>query len=184
MSGGAGAPAPWPWLLTYLAVLAFQRASELRLSARHTAALRARGAIEHGAALYPWIVALHVAWPLALIAEVAGAGARPFAWWPAALVALLAASALRIASMRALGELWTTRVLVLPDHPRVTRGVYRWLAHPAYAGVALELLAAPLLFGAWRTAIAASIVHATLLTLRVRDEERALTPPGPALPHA
>ncbi|HEY6572729.1 MAG TPA: isoprenylcysteine carboxylmethyltransferase family protein, partial [Candidatus Eisenbacteria bacterium] len=58
--------------------------------------------------------------------------------------------------------------------PRVRRGPYRFLAHPNYLGVVLELAAIPLLFGAWRTALAAGILNAILLAVRIRAEARAL----------
>ncbi len=54
------------------------------------------------------------------------------------------------------------------------RGVYRWLAHPNYLAVALEFVAAPLGFGAWRTALAASLGNALALAVRIPAEERAL----------
>ena len=175
MTTPAAGSAPWNWLGVYLVFMLAQRFYELAISARNERALRARGAIEHGAALYPWFVVLHALWPFGLIAEVARLGARPYPWWPVALVALLAAGALRVAAMTALGPMWTTRVWVVPgEHPLVRSGPYRWLRHPAYVAVTLELLAAPLMFGAWRTAIGAGAFNAVLLSLRIRDEERAL----------
>ena len=87
--------------------------------------------------------------------------------------------------MRALGERWTTRVLVVPGEPPVRHGIYRWLRHPNYLAVAIELIAAPLMFGAWRTAIAGSLANLILLGVRIRCEDRALAgaavEPPPAL---
>ena len=157
-----------------LAGVAAQRALELRLSARHEAALRARGAVEHGRRHFPLLVALHALWPLALALEVARGGARPGAGWPLWLLPLTAAECLRIAAMRALGERWTVRVWVLPGAPPLGRGPYRWLRHPNYVAVALELIAIPMLFGAWRTALAATLANALALALRIPVEERAL----------
>jgi len=62
--------------------------------------------------------------------------------------------------------------------PRVRRGPYRWCAHPGYLAVALELAALALLFGAWRTALAASAVNAVALALRIPAEARALREAG------
>jgi len=166
-------PAPVAALAAFLAALGLARAWELRIARRNARALRARGAVESGRAHFPWIVALHVLWPLGLVAEVA-AGARPGGTWWLWLALLLAAQALRAASMAALGERWTTRVLVVPGEPPLRRGIYRWLRHPNYLGVVLELAAGPLLFGAWRTALAASLANLALLVVRVRVEERAL----------
>ena len=41
----------------------------------------------------------------------------------------------------------------------------------------MELLAAPLIFGAWRTALVVSLLNAIALWIRIRCEERALTTP-------
>jgi methyltransferase len=130
--------------------------------------------VEWGRALHPWIVALHVAFPLALLSEVLQGGARPTSLWPLWLVMLALAEALRLWSMAALGELWTTRVLVVPGTARVRSGPYRWLAHPSYLAAALELAAAPLMFGAWRTALAFSLANLPLMIARARIEARAL----------
>jgi methyltransferase len=167
-------PIPVLALVLFLATLLGQRALELALSARHRRRLLARGAREQGREHYPLLVALHALFPLALIAEVVLLGARPGRWAPLWLVLWLAAQGLRYAAIRALGERWTTRVLVLPGEPLVRRGVYRWLRHPNYLAVVIELLAAPLMFGAWRTALGFSIANLLLLRVRVRCEERAL----------
>jgi methyltransferase len=161
-------------LAVYLGWLIAERSFELALSFRNTARLEARGAVEHGAAHYPWIVALHVLWPLALVLEFLWAGARPPAWWPLPLLLLVVAQGLRVAAMRALGDRWSTRILVVPGEPPVRSGLYRWIPHPNYAGVVIELMAAPFLFGAWRTAVAASVVNAALLAVRIHAEDRAL----------
>jgi methyltransferase len=63
---------------------------------------------------------------------------------------------------------------VLPGAPLVRRGPYRWLRHPNYVAVIVELASAPLMFGAWRTALAASALNLAALAIRVRVEERAL----------
>ena len=49
-----------------LGLVAAQRVAELFISRRHERALRARGAVEHGAAHYPFIVAVHAGWLAAL----------------------------------------------------------------------------------------------------------------------
>ncbi len=165
-------PPPTLALAAFLALLAVQRGAEVAQSAANSRRLRARGAVEHGRGHYPLLVALHVLWPLGLLAEVLGANSRPWRSWPLWLLLLLAAQGLRFAAMTALGERWSTRVLVLPGEPLLRRGPYRWLRHPSYVAVTLELVAAPLLFGAWRTALAASAVNLALLAVRVRVEER------------
>ena len=174
MSGGAAGPAPVGALAALLAYVAAQRVIELAISARHARRLIAAGAVEHGRAHFPLLVALHALWPLVLIAEVLAGDARPGPAWPVWLALFAGAQALRFASMAVLGERWTTRVLVLPGVALVHRGPYRWLRHPNYVAVVVELVAAPMILGAWRTALAASAVNLVALAIRVRVEERAL----------
>jgi len=120
--------------------------------------------------------------PLALMVEVVWGHARPPRFWPAPLAALVLAGTLRLWSIAALGELWTTRVLVPPGTRRVRRGPYRWLAHPSYVAAAVELAAAPLMFGAWRTALLLSLANLPLVMARVRAESHALEAAGPLSP--
>jgi methyltransferase len=164
---------PWGVFAGFLVVFTLQRISELLLSRRNLARVRARGARERGARHFPGFVLLHTAFPLALALEIR-AGATPGAGWPLWGVVWLVAQALRIASMRALGERWNARIVVVPGEPPVTRGIYRWLRHPNYLAVALEFIAAPLFFGAWVTALGGSAANAALLAVRIPEEERAL----------
>jgi methyltransferase len=167
------APVPWGALGAYLAIVALQRVGELALSARNRSRLAARGAREVSATHFSLFVLLHAGYPVALVAEIM-AGAQPPAYWPWALAVWLVAQALRIAAIAALGERWNVRIVVLPGEPPVSRGIYRWLRHPNYVAVALEFASAPLLFGAWRTLLAASLLNAVAMAVRIPAEERAL----------
>ncbi|HTP01572.1 MAG TPA: isoprenylcysteine carboxylmethyltransferase family protein [Anaerolineales bacterium] len=69
---------------------------------------------------------------------------------------------------------WTVRVMTIPGLPPVRGGIYRYLRHPNYLGVALEILAVPLLHSAYVTAIIFSLANMLLLTARIRAEDRAL----------
>jgi methyltransferase len=169
----AGAPSLWG-LALFLVVLAAQRLGELLHSARNTRRLLARGARECGADHFPLIVLVHVLFPLCLMAEVLILGARPDRFWALWLGLWLAAQTLRFAAVRALGERWSVRILVLPGAPLVRRGPYRFLRHPNYVAVFVELIAAPLMFGAWRTAVAITLLDLVALRVRIRAEEAAL----------
>ena len=124
---------------------------------------------------------VHVLFPLALIAEVLGLGVRPPGAWPLWLALFLAAQVLRVAAIRALGERWHVRIWVVPGMPLVRRGPYRFLRHPNYLVVVLELLAAPMMFGAWRTALAISALNLAALAIRIPAEERALAAAAPGV---
>jgi methyltransferase len=56
----------------------------------------------------------------------------------------------------------------------VRRGPYRYLKHPNYLVVAVEIALLPLVFGAWRIAVIYSALNAILLWHRIRVENRAL----------
>lgn len=157
-----------------IALLVAQRCFELTISARHERGLRARGAVEFRGRHFAGIVALHALFPLALILEIVGCDARPPAFWPALLLPLAVAAAMRAAAMVALGQRWHVRIWVIPGEPPIRRGIYRWLEHPNYLAVALEFAVLPLVFGAWRTALAASAINAALLARRIAIERRAL----------
>ena len=181
MNRGAMPTAPVTWgLALFMAVLLVERVVELAVSRRNTAALKAQGANEYGAGHFPLLVFIHALFPLGLVAEVVYAGARPGGLWPLWLLLLLGAQVLRASAIRALGRFWSVRVLVVPGAPRVQHGPYRFWRHPAYLAVTIELLAASLLFGAWRTALVFSILNAIALGIRIRAEESALRRDAPA----
>ena len=164
-------PAP---LVAFLAVIVLQRLGELVLSARNAQWMRARGGVERGREHFPWFVVLHTLYPIALAAEALARGGRPVAAWPLWLDLFVLAQALRLWAMRSLGAHWNVRVWVVPGTAPIRRGPYRWLRHPNYVAVIVELIAGPMLFGAWRTAIAFSVMNAVLLRARIRVEEAAL----------
>ena len=152
-----------------LALVTLERLFELWLAARNTRRLVARGAVEHGRGHYPLLVALHVAW---LVALWWLAPPRPVdGFWLAMLVLLILA---RIWVIATLGSRWTTRIIVLPDEPLVKRGPYRWLAHPNYVVVVGEIAVLPLVFGLWQVALVFSALNIALLWVRVRAENKAL----------
>ena len=161
-------------VVVFAALLVAQRLVELRISARHAALLLARGAVEHGREHYPLLVLVHTLLPLGMIAEAMFLGARPFPTWPLWALLFALAQVLRYAAIRALGTYWNVRVLVVPGAELVRGGPYRWFRHPNYVAVVIELFAAPMLFGAWRTALVVSALNAVALTLRIRCEEQAL----------
>jgi methyltransferase len=162
-------------VVLFAIALVAQRLVELRISARHAAVLRERGAVEQGRGHYPLLVLVHTLLPLGMIAEAWFLGARPGPWWPLWALLFALAQWLRYITIRALGTYWNVRVLVVPGAPLVRSGPYRWLRHPNYVAVVIELISAPMLFGAWRTSIVVTALNAVALTLRIRCEERALT---------
>jgi len=160
--------------LGFLLVLAIERGVELAVSARHARRLLARGGVEVGRGHYGPMVVFHGAFLVACAVEaVAHPAPAPLAAL-AALAGALLAQGLRWWAIATLGERWCTRVIVLRGAAPVTGGPYRFLRHPNYLAVVLEIACVPLAFGAWRTALAFSAGNAILLAVRIRAEEGAL----------
>jgi methyltransferase len=158
-----------------VAALAVQRLLELRLSQRHEARIRQQGGNEHAPEHFGAMKLLHTAWFGAMLGEVILLDRR---FKPSvaavAFVGLLMGQSLRYAAIRTLGPRWTVRIMTLPEAPPVTHGIYRYLRHPNYIGIALEIAAVPLLHNAYGTAVVFTAANAGLLFIRIRAEEEAL----------
>jgi len=177
-------PRPFPfWLAAYLAWTWGMRLFELALSARHTRRLRERGAREYGRDHFWIFVVLHALYPVMLVYEVVwlGTHAPPILVWILVEV-WLSAQVMRFAAIRTLGEFWNVRIWVLPGMQPIRTGFYEKLRHPNYIAVVLELISGPLMFGAWRTAIAASVLNAIALSIRIPVENRAIAEAAAAEP--
>ncbi|WP_088559546.1 isoprenylcysteine carboxyl methyltransferase family protein [Arboricoccus pini] len=153
-----------------LALVALQRLLELVLARRNTARLMASGGVEVGAGHYPLFVILHGGWLLAMLAFIPWSAPID---WRFFLVYLLL-QPLRVWVVASLGGRWTTRIIVLPGQRLVRQGPYRWLRHPNYLIVALELPLLPLSFGSLRLALIFGALNLMLLAWRCRVEDRAL----------
>lgn len=151
-------------------LVALQRLAELALSRRNVRRLVAAGGEERGAAHYPFLVALHAGWLLAIFVFVPAD--TPV--YPVPLGVFLLAQAARLWVIASLGRYWTTRVIDLPEAPLVRRGPYRWLRHPNYVVVVVELAALPLAFGIWTVAAAFTVANLYVLRLRLRVENAVL----------
>lgn len=155
------------WAL--LAFVTAQRGLELLWARRNERRLRARGAVEAGASHYPLIVLLHGAWLLAL--WIRGWN-RALVWpWVGLFVLLQFARAWVLLT---LGGRWTTRVLVVPGETLARKGPYRFLKHPNYLIVALEIPTVALAVGRVKLAVMFGIVNLAVLALRIRVEDQAL----------
>jgi len=135
----------------------------------------ARGGVEFGAGHYRWMVVAHAGFLASMLLEV---------WWfdapfvpplAAPMIALVGASmGLRYWVVATLGDRWNTRVVYVPGDPPIASGPFRLMRHPNYLAVIVELLALPLVHGAWFTALCFTAVNAAILKLRIALEEQAL----------
>jgi len=165
----------WPiWALIVFAYVIIQRLAELVYANANTRRLLAEGGREHGARHYPLFIVLHSGW-LAAIALFAAPTSAPD---KLLLGIFIASQAFRFWTLASIGRWWTTRIISAPHFPRVRRGPYRFIRHPNYALVVLEIAVLPLLLGAPAMAIIFSILNAVLLWWRIRIENDVLAERG------
>jgi methyltransferase len=162
--------------LCFVGLVVLERLVELLLSRRNLRRALARGGVEHGRGHYPAMVAFHALFLVAVASEALSHPAPPPAAALVAVAGVLLAEGLRWWAVAALGERWNTRIVVVPGEAPVTGGPYRFLRHPNYLAVVLEMACLPLAWGSWRTALAFSAGNALLLAVRIPEEERALGP--------
>lgn len=160
-----------------LAMLALERLNELRLSSRNAKKAFGRGATEVGHGQYRVMVVFHSLFFVACSIEVI-VWNRPFPGilGYGALIGALGAQVLRYWAIATLGDRWNTRIIVFPHLDPIRDGPYRYLRHPNYLAVMLEMTCVPLVHGCWITASIYTLGNAVLLTARVRTEELALGP--------
>jgi methyltransferase len=161
------------WYVLLIAAVAVERIAELVVSQRNLAWSRARGGVEFGAGHYPSMVALHTALLAGCLWEAAYRPFLPALGWPM-LAVVLAAQGLRWWCITTLGHQWNTRVVVVPDAVRITRGPYRFFSHPNYVAVVVEGIALPLVHTGWLTALVFTVLNAFVLRTRVGVENAAL----------
>jgi methyltransferase len=166
-------PGPTASLIVVVGVLLLMLV-ELQLSYFNERALRARGAVDPPGDPYRL---MRVAYPGAFVAMgLEGAthhGLNRDAVL-AGLILLGLAKLLKFWVMGTLRDRWTFKVLVPKDVPVVTGGPYRFVNHPNYVAVLLELAAVALALSAPVTGVASVLLFAWILRRRIAVEDRAL----------
>ena len=162
------------YLVLLLGVAAL-RLVELRISRLHQQQMTARGARKIVDPKFRWMVLVHSAVLLGAACEVVFLK-RPLIPWLGAMMFLLflAANAVRWWVIRTMGQHWNVQVVDSTQLGVVTAGPFRYVRHPNYAAVFMEMLALPLVHTAWITALAGTLAHAVVLAQRLSAEERVL----------
>ena len=165
---------PSPWYLMLLAGFAALRIGELVFSTQHQIRLYAEGATKLQEPFYPLMVTVHFGLFVGSALEVIFSR-RPFISWLGGLMLVLLALCLvgRIWVWRSLGEQWNVQI-VTTARPIVDSGPYRYVRHPNYTIVIIEMFALPLVHSAYVTALVCSVANAFVLRERIRHEEAVL----------
>lgn len=162
------------WYFLLLASLALLRMIELRVSRRHQERLLAENGRLIVEPVYPVMVAVHTMLFFGSAAEVwwLERAFLPLLGW--AMMFLLAVCLIgRIWVWRSLGEQWSAHV-VASTRPIVDTGPYRYVRHPNYAIVIVEMFVIPLIHTAYLTALICSTLNAYVLRSRIHMEEASL----------
>ncbi len=161
--------------LALLIAVALLRGVELVISRRHQRGLEAQGISRASEPHYRWMVLLHAGILIGAALEVLVLN-RPFIPLLAISMGILfvLANALRWWVIRTLGTHWNVQVMDSVSLGVITTGPFRFVRHPNYAAVFVELAALPLIHTAWITALVGSAGHVWVLSRRLAVEETVL----------
>jgi protein-S-isoprenylcysteine O-methyltransferase Ste14 len=81
---------------------------------------------------------------------------------------------LRLSAIRRLGRFWSLQVEIRQEHCLVREGAYRFVRHPAYSAIIVEVLMIPVVANAWWSLALAVVTLVPLLVMRIRREEEAM----------
>ncbi|WP_198391062.1 methyltransferase family protein [Burkholderia ubonensis] len=95
-------------------------------------------------------------------------------WMPVLPVLFFFGVALRIVAIRALGKFYSHKVRTLTDHRIVQTGPYRWIRHPAYAGMLIAHASFVAFFLNGYSVAAFVIMLLPSIVVRIRCEEQVL----------
>lgn len=165
-------------VIAYLGLLlavGLQRLWELHVTMRHKRSLLAQGASQVPDPHFRWMAMFHTGTLLGAAVEVVVLH-RPFYPVLAAIcfAIFIGTNVVRWWVIRTLGEHWSVHVMNSTGVGIVTSGPYRYVRHPNYAAVFVEMIALPLIHCAWITAAVSTIAHVVVLSQRLATEERVL----------
>ena len=161
--------------LALLLAVGLLRLFELRVSRRHQQQMIARGATKINEPQFRWIVFVHTAVLLGAAVEVVALH-RPFipALAGVMLFLFLAANGVRAWVVRSMGQLWNVQVMDSTGLGVVTSGPFRFIRHPNYSAVFIEMFSLPLIHTAWITAVLGCAGYALAIAQRLLLEEKVL----------
>lgn len=158
----------------FILIVIFQRFAELIVARRNERWLLAQGAYEVGAKHYPHMLALHTSFFIVLLLEITWKKPSLSPLFPIFFLLFVIVQGLRIWCIHSLGRFWNTKIFILPDAPVIRKGPYRFMRHPNYCIVSLEILLLPFMLQAYFTAFIFTVLNAIILSVRIPIEERAL----------
>lgn len=161
--------------IALVALVGILRVAELRISRKHQRQMVSEGASRVREERFGAMVSLHAAVLIGAVVEVVLLHRPFYAALAVPMCAIFVASnAVRVWVIRTLGRHWNVQVMNSAPLGVVSSGPYRWVRHPNYSAVFVELIALPLIHTAWITAIFAAIGNALVLRWRLKAEDPML----------
>lgn len=154
--------------------LIFQRQIELFVAKRNEQIVRKEGAVEYDREGYKYIVLLHAGFFISFLAEKIILNRDLNNYSVILFAVFIITQLIRYWAIASLGKYWNTRILVVPGLNLVTNGPYKYIRHPNYIAVIIEIAVIPLIFSCYITAIVFSILNLVTLRRRISIEENAL----------
>ncbi|WP_257144089.1 isoprenylcysteine carboxyl methyltransferase family protein [Bacillus sp. AFS002410] len=151
-----------------------QRVVELGIAKNNEKKLKQRGAIEFGQAHYKYFIILHSMFFLSILIENYFVQYVEIEFFTFLLILFIILQLARVWVISTLGERWNTKIIILPNEKLVKDGLYKYIKHPNYIIVTIELLVIPIMFHAYITTVIFSICNLMLLKVRIREENKAL----------
>ena len=102
---------------------------------------------------------------------------QPVSWrmftvgWVFAVISFV----IRRRAIAALGRFWSLHVEIRDNHQLVKEGPFRFMRHPTYFSMILELLSVGLILSSFYTLVIVLLIFIPALSLRLKLEEVALT---------
>ncbi len=146
----------------------FARFFELILSKKNTTKLLQEGAKECYGFHYKFIVLFHIVFIVFFLAKSFSNSIFNINY----LYVFFIVQIFRYKIIYDLGEFWTTKILVI-NKPLVKTWMFRYLRHPNYIVVFLEVILVCLFFNDFYSLIVFSVINSVLIATRIFFEEKA-----------
>ena len=164
-----------PILVVIFLAAAAARIASVLVSQRHEKKLRAEGAVEHGALNTKLLALAHTAFYFAALGEGWIRHTKFDAVSMVGLVIFAAAMLMLVWIVRLLGEVWTVKIMIAPNHPVSRHALFRTVRHPNYfLNIVPELVGYALIFHAYFTLAIGLPLYLAILAVRIVQEERAM----------
>ena len=158
--------------ILFISFIIILRIGELILSKRNEIWLLKNNAVEYGRKHYPFIVSLHVLFIISLIIEYTTKQTESYSSFFLFLYFLILIFKAWV--ILSLGKYWNTKIYHIKNVPLIKIGPYKYIKHPNYLIVILEIAVIPLVFHLYFTAIIFTFLNIIMLYIRIKEENKVL----------